>query len=53
MILSCKCLNVQVETKDEPIRFDKRSLGGGYNTYFFSKVNSSFTISNFILVLTF
>ncbi|XP_025407368.1 uncharacterized protein LOC112681318 [Sipha flava] len=37
MILSCKCLNVQVETKDEPIRFDKRSLGGGYNTYFFSK----------------
>lgn len=34
MIVSCKCLNIQIETKDEPIKFDKRLLGGG----FFSKV---------------
>jgi len=40
MIVSCKCLNVQVETKGEPIRFDRRSLGGGYNTNFFSKVKN-------------
>ncbi|CAH1725203.1 uncharacterized protein LOC114125407 [Aphis gossypii] len=33
MIVSCKCLNIHVETKDDPIKFDKRLLGGG----FFSK----------------
>ncbi|XP_060875019.1 uncharacterized protein LOC132948529 [Metopolophium dirhodum] len=33
MIVSCKCLNIQIETKYEPIKFDKHLLGGG----FFSK----------------
>jgi len=37
MIVSCKCLNVQIETKGEPIRFDRRLLDGGYNSNFFAK----------------
>lgn len=39
MIVSCKCLNIEVETKDEPVNFDKRLLGAGYNTRLFSKVD--------------
>jgi len=38
MIVSCKCLNIQIETKYEPIKFDKHLLGGG----FFSKVKIDF-----------
>ncbi|XP_050420763.1 uncharacterized protein LOC126833458 [Adelges cooleyi] len=37
MIVSCKCLNIQVETKGEPIKFDNRLLGENYNTIFFTK----------------
>ncbi|XP_050545826.1 uncharacterized protein LOC126908042 isoform X2 [Daktulosphaira vitifoliae] len=37
MIFSCKCLNIQIETKGETVKFDKCNFDDSYNTHFFNK----------------